>query len=55
MDEKSDSFFPKGIVAFHLGRDREAKLLLEKVNIEMQLMAVDEMDLMEIARWVENN
>jgi len=39
----------QGIVAFHLGRDREAKLLLEKVTLEMQLLAVDEMDLMEIA------
>jgi len=39
----------QGVVAFHLGRDREAKLLLEKVNIEMQLLAVDEVDLMEIA------
>eukprot|EP00092_Neocalanus_flemingeri_P007331 GFUD01007917.1.p1 GENE.GFUD01007917.1~~GFUD01007917.1.p1 ORF type:complete len:590 (+),score=221.00 GFUD01007917.1:891-2660(+) len=39
----------QGIVAFHLGRDREAKLLLEKVSIEMQLLVVDEMDLMEIA------
>merc|ERR1712173_317203 len=38
----------QGIVAFHLGRDKEAKLLLEKVNIEMQLLAVDEVDLMEI-------
>merc|ERR1712025_1191637 len=38
----------QGIVAFHLGREKEAKLLLEKVNIEMQLLAVDEVDLMEI-------
>ena len=40
-------------MAFHLGRDKEAKLLLEKVNIEMQLLAVDEVDLMEIVRLVE--
>merc|ERR1719154_199508 len=39
----------QGIVAFHLGRDREAKLLLEKVSLEMQLLVVDEVDLMEIA------
>jgi len=38
----------QGIVAFHLGRDKEAKPLLEKVNIEMQLLTVDEVDLMEI-------
>jgi len=38
----------QGIVAFHLGRDKEAKLLLEKVSLEMQMLAVDEEDLMEI-------
>jgi len=38
----------QGIVAYHLGRDREAKLLLEKVSIEMQMLSVDEVDLMEI-------
>jgi len=38
----------QGIVAFHLGRDREAKLLLEKVSIELQMLSVDEVDLMEI-------
>ena len=43
-------FFDQGIVAFHLGRDKEAKLLLEKVTFEMQLLAVDEVDLMEIVR-----
>ena len=46
-------YLDQGIVAFHLGRDKEAKLLLEKVNIEMQLLAVDEVDLMEIVRLVE--
>ena len=45
-------YLDQGIVAFHLGRDKEAKLLLEKVNIEMQLLAVDEVDLMEIVRLV---
>merc|ERR1712029_495175 len=38
----------QGVVAFHLGRDREARLLLEKVSTELQLLAVDEVDLMEI-------
>lgn len=38
----------QGIVAYHLGRDREAKLLLEKVSIEMQMLSVNEVDLMEI-------
>ena len=45
-------YLDQGIVAFHLGRDKEAKPLLEKVNIEMQLLAVDEVDLMEIVRLV---
>ena len=40
----------QGVVAYHLGRDREARLLLEKVSTELQLLAVDEMDLMEIVR-----
>merc|ERR1712029_1158881 len=31
------------------GRDREARLQLEKVSTELQLLAVDEVDLMEIA------
>ena len=38
----------QGVVAFHLGRDREARLQLEKVSTEMQLLSVDEMELMEI-------
>ena len=38
----------QGIVAYHLGRDREARLLLEKVSTELQLLIVDEVDLMEI-------
>jgi len=38
----------QGVVAYHLGRDREARLLLEKVSTELQLLAVDEVDLMEI-------
>ena len=38
----------QGVVAFHLGRDREARLQLEKVSTEMQLLSVDEMKLMEI-------
>ena len=38
----------QGVVAFHLGRDREARLQLEKVSTEMQLLAVDEVELMEI-------
>ena len=38
-------------MAFHLGRDKEAKLLLEKVSLEMQMLAVDEEDLMEIVRY----
>jgi len=46
-------YLDQGIVAFHLGRDKEAKPLLEKVNIEMQLLTVDEVDLMEIVRLVE--
>ena len=35
-------------MAYHLGRDREARLQLEKVSTELQLLAVDEMDLVEI-------
>ena len=38
----------QGVVAFHLGRDREARLQLEKVSTEMQLLSVDEVDLMEL-------
>ena len=38
----------QGVVAYHLGRDREARLQLEKVSTELQLLAVDEMDLVEI-------
>ena len=38
----------QGVVAYHLGRDREARLLLEKVATELQLLAVDEAELMEI-------
>ena len=38
----------QGVVAYHLGRDREARLLLEKVSTELQLLAVDEAELMEI-------
>ena len=38
----------QGIVAYHLGRDREARLQLEKVATEMQLLIVDEVELMEI-------
>ena len=38
----------QGVVAFHLGRDREARLQLEKVSTELQLLAVDEVELMEI-------
>jgi len=38
----------QGVVAFHLGRDREARLQLEKVSTEMQLLSVDEVDLLEI-------
>ena len=38
----------QGVVAYHLGRDREARLQLEKVSTELQLLAVDEMGLVEI-------
>ena len=38
----------QGVVAYHLGRDREARLLLEKVATELQLLAVDEAEMMEI-------
>ena len=36
-------------MAFHLGRDREARILLEKCAVQMQLLAVSETDLLEIA------
>jgi len=39
----------QGIVAFHLGRDREARILLEKCAVQMQMLAVCETDLLEIA------
>jgi len=39
----------QGIVAFHLGRDREARILLEKCAIQMQMLAVCETDLLDIA------
>merc|ERR1719397_985394 len=39
----------QGIVAFHLGRDREAQILLEKCAVQMQMLAVCETDLLEIA------
>jgi tetratricopeptide (TPR) repeat protein len=39
----------QGIVAFHLGRDREARLLLEKCSVQLQMLAVSESDLLEIA------
>ncbi len=32
----------QGIVAFHLGRDKEARLLLEKAGLQAQLLAVNE-------------
>ena len=32
----------QGVVAYHLGRDKEARLLLEKVTSKLQLLAVDE-------------
>ena len=35
----------QGVVAYHLGRDREARLLLEEVATELQLLAVDEASL----------
>ena len=36
-------------MAFHLGRDREAQILLEKCAVQMQMLAVCETDLLEIA------
>jgi len=39
----------QGIVAFHTGRDREARLLLQKCEVQMQMLAVSETDLMLIA------
>ena len=36
-------------MAFHLGRDREAQILLEKCAVQMQMLAVCETDLVEIA------
>ena len=39
----------QGIVAFHLGRDKEARLLLEKCDVQMQMLAVCETDLLDIA------
>jgi len=39
----------QGIVAFHMGRDKEASLLLQKCDIQLQLLAVSETDLLEIA------
>ena len=36
-------------MAFHLGRDREARILLEKCAIQMQMLAVCETDLLDIA------
>ena len=39
----------QGIVAFHLGRDKEARLLLEKCAVQMQMLAVCETDLLDIA------
>ena len=39
----------QGIVAFHLGRDWEARLLLEKCSVQLQMLAVSESDLLEIA------
>lgn len=39
----------QGIVSFHLGRTREAKILLEKAQVEHSLLGVDETSLMEIA------
>ena len=38
----------QGITAFHLGRPREAALQLEKVSLELQLLAVDESSLLEV-------
>ena len=32
----------QGVVAYHLGRDREARLLLEEVITKLQLLAVDD-------------
>ena len=32
----------QGVVAYHLGRDREARLLLEEVATKLQLLAVDD-------------
>ena len=39
----------QGIVAFHQGRDKEARLLLEKCDVQMQMLAVCETDLLDIA------
>jgi len=39
----------QGIVAFHMGRDREARILLQKCEVQMQMLAVSETDLLEIA------
>ena len=39
----------QGIVAFHLGRDWEARLLLDKCSVQLQMLAVSESDLLEIA------
>ena len=38
----------QGVVAYHLGRDKEVRLLLEEVATKLQLLAVDEAELMEI-------
>ena len=44
----------QGVVAYHLGRDKEARLLLEKVTSKLQLLAVDEASLWDRKLVVDN-
>ena len=44
----------QGVVAYHLGRDKEARLLLEKVTSKLQLLAVDEASLGDRKLVVDN-
>jgi len=38
----------QGIVAFHLGRTKEARIQLKKAGIQLQMLAVSESELMEV-------